>query len=680
MKTKLLLTLAASALLLAACGGTPKPTPTPSSEETTSETTSVESEDSSKEEVTSEGTSEEATSEGTSEGTSEESTSEEATSEGTSEEATSEETTFEESSEESSESSSEEEHEPSAKAVLRNIGTGEEITSVTEGTGAYKLVVEFENLPDGADPATASYTFPKSTGIARVQEQAGFAANERLFVVEFAGKINETIKVDFNLGGDHLVFNTPLKLDIAKNDALYTKIGTPEDFVSKVLTATTGRFELTANLDLGGMDAPGAKSNVTFNGLLDGNGHTVSNFVAAPKDNGTEGGLWAHIGSGLIRNTHFVGTINQTAGWGSLLGKEVQELAIIENCLFEATSTVDTSALDWTWQRSGIVAGFLKGTVRDCVTFNVTGNAQMFDIAPYSGPTSHIQNVYTSSAENLSVPFDPNGGTQDWSVPGDVVGCTYSVDWATIDVDDVKLDSSIWTLAAGVAPKLAHDGESAVTFSPALEIAGIPNSLKVGEHAALTFSPKNFPAGEVAYSIENASKLSAAITDASIDVEALEEGNGSFDLVAKIADVEVARKTVSIVVLDAGATVEVLPVIAQGNSPTKIEGAGIWVYLDNTDLGITGANAESILADITIRATSENPAAAPYVDGGSNALAYDHHTFDDYGANTVRLFIFMNAGVPTDWDMTIEVAIKLTISGQEYAKTISFFNGVYQQA
>ena len=672
MKTKLLLTLAASALLLAACGGTPKPTPTPSSEETTSETTSVESEDSSEEEVTSEGTSEETTSE---EATSEETTSEETTSE----EATSEETTSEESSEESSESSessSEEEHEPSAKAVLRNIGTGEEVTSVTEGTGAYKLVVEFENLPDGADPASATYTFPKSTGIARVQEQAGFAANERLFVVEFAGKINETIKVDFNLGGDHLVFNTPLKLDIAKNDALYTKIGTPEDFVSKVLTATTGRFELTANLDLGGMDAPGAKSNVTFNGLLDGNGHTISNFVAAPLDDGTTGGLWTHVGSGLIRNTHFVGTINQTAGWGSLLGKEVQELAIIENCLFEATSTVDTSALDWTWQRSGIVAGFLKGTVRDCVTFNVTHNAQMFDVAPYSGPTSHIQNVYTSSADNLSVPFDPNGGTQEWSVPGDVVGCTYSVDWATIDLETVKLDSSIWTLAAGVAPKLAHDGESAVTFSPALEIVGIPNSLKVGEHAALTFSPKNFPAGEVAYSIENASKLSAAITDASIDVEALEEGNGSFDLVAKIGGDEVARKTVSIVVLDAGATVNVLPV----KNTSRVEGAGIFVYLDNTDLDITPEIAGSIIKEISITASSDNPNAQPYVTGGTNPLTYNDSHFEGYTADSVTLYVTMNVGVPADWDMTIEVAIKLTISGQEYAKTISFFNGVYQQA
>ena len=166
----------------------------------------------------------------------------------------------------------------------------------------------------------------------------------------------------------------------------------------------------------------------------------------------------------------------------------------------------------------------------------------------------------------------------------------------------------------------------------------------------------------------------------SATVTGVAAGEVTITVQAIVDTVVVASDTFNITVLSTDMPTEELPVIVQGNGPTKIEGAGIWVYLDNTALGITGANAESILADITISATSEKEAAQPYVDGGSNALTYDHHTFDDYGANTVRLYIVMNNGVPTDWDMTITVAIKLTIKGTNYVKTISFFNGAYQNA
>ncbi|MCR4631169.1 MAG: hypothetical protein K5786_06015, partial [Treponema sp.] len=47
-------------------------------------------------------------------------------------------------------------------------------------------------------------------------------------------------------------------------------------------------------------------------------------------------------------------------------------------------------------------------------------------------------------------------------------------------------------------------------------------------------------------------------------------------------------------------TYETLPFIPMGNQLAKINGAGIWMYLDNTSLGITGANAGDIVASSTV--------------------------------------------------------------------------------
>ena len=132
-----------------------------------------------------------------------------------------------------------------------------------------------------------------------------------------------------------------------------------------------------------------------------------------------------------------------------------------------------------------------------------------------------------------------------------------------------------------------------------------------------------------------------------------------------------------------------LPVIAAGNNPTKVEGAGAWIYLDNTSLGITGGNAADILATanitLTVAMSDETPegskdAAQHYITGADAAVVIDQANvrFDDYGEGTVRLYIAMDKGLAPEWKMQHTFVIELTIEGVTYSATVVFVGGALQ--
>ncbi len=117
-------------------------------------------------------------------------------------------------------------------------------------------------------------------------------------------------------------------------------------------------------------------------------------------------------------------------------------------------------------------------------------------------------------------------------------------------------------------------------------------------------------------------------------------------------------------------TTKELPIIEKGNQPTKVEGAGIWIYLDNSELGITGANA----SDFTVAAE------VSCKDGGGNdwAVTVTNYQFDDYGTNTVRLYILLDRGPGADF--TTSVKITMTHGEDVYEKTTSFTGSKWDDA
>ena len=115
----------------------------------------------------------------------------------------------------------------------------------------------------------------------------------------------------------------------------------------------------------------------------------------------------------------------------------------------------------------------------------------------------------------------------------------------------------------------------------------------------------------------------------------------------------------------------VLPIIAKGNQDTKVEGAGAWIYIDTTGLSLTAemANAMAAAAQIqlTVAMSDETPdgvkdAAQHYISGADAAVVLDGTVrFDDFGTNTVRLYVGMDKGLDNSWKMkhTFQISIPL---------------------
>ncbi|WP_191018203.1 hypothetical protein [Treponema zioleckii] len=115
------------------------------------------------------------------------------------------------------------------------------------------------------------------------------------------------------------------------------------------------------------------------------------------------------------------------------------------------------------------------------------------------------------------------------------------------------------------------------------------------------------------------------------------------------------------------ATEAALPIIPKGANSTKIEGAGIWIYLDNSELKISGANAAAFAKKTTVTLTDSTD---------NSSVPVKSFQFDDYGPNesTVRLMILMNDAAHT----TLKANISIRANGKNYAGTAKFKNGAYK--
>ena len=221
-----------------------------------------------------------------------------------------------------------------------------------------------------------------------------------------------------------------------------------------------------------------------------------------------------------------------------------------------------------------------------------------------------------------------------------------------------------------------------VEAQPTIEISGDTHVDK-GDDITLTATTERVDGSATYNWISSADGVATVAGNGkTATVTGVAAGEVTITVQAIVDTVVVASDTFNITVLSTDMPTAELPVIESGNAGrlTKVEGASIWVYLNNSSLGISGVNADSIIADIAISSSSSNPDAAPYVDGGNSAMKYTGHRFDDYGDGTVRLYIDLNVGVQTTWNVTIVATIKLAISGTQYVKTISFYNGEYQHA
>jgi hypothetical protein len=191
----------------------------------------------------------------------------------------------------------------------------------------------------------------------------------------------------------------------------------------------------------------------------------------------------------IVRDIHLIGKVDASAGWSGIIAFEVGNYSLVENCLIEAENISTTS--DWTWQRNGVIAGVLKGTVRDCVTIK-SGHDQMIASIPYgynngTDAFATMYNVYTNAPASIAKTFDASGWHEFGMIGSeDVEVISGFGDFSTSLASSFDLDSTIWTLADGAMPHLAHFSDDFVTLAPSVKVTASKTRLPVGETLTLT--------------------------------------------------------------------------------------------------------------------------------------------------------------------------------------------------
>ena len=245
--------------------------------------------------------------------------------------------------------------------------------------------------------------------------------------------------------------------------------------ISQTSTTITGNYYLSANIDLASYDFNGCDNNNTFNGSLDGYGHSISGLVIkGASANNMNGGLFRTFNGSFFDVS--ISAVMPAIGWSGVLGGNVNQPAVVSNCYITCECTGDISSA---WQFNGVIGGVVTGAaITNCV-IDTTGtySANWFALAAYMNgypevgsvpQMSYVTNNYTSAPYaadphgagrnyNRCTPFSPASSGQSWvqtfdDIQGDIL--LGGLVWASTPASTYTLSEDFWDLADNAVPSL----------------------------------------------------------------------------------------------------------------------------------------------------------------------------------------------------------------------------------
>lgn len=291
--------------------------------------------------------------------------------------------------------------------------------------------------------------------------------------VTYTGKSEGEDIIELTCKVGDIEVKASINIQVTKNMDSYVRIGTAEEFKSKLLVS--GRLDkdyiLTADIDLGNMKIDGYGNAATFAGTLNGNGHKISNFeIISSEPEKANSALWQTIdASAVIEKVEFDGKIGaEGVGWGSaILGNVVS--GTIQDCLFRTEQTYNNGSDAW-FPFAASIAGVLKesAVIKNCVV-DVTGEGRDVHMAVASYPaggsksdgtnanyspseqTFVTSGIYTSQAAAVSYGSDWEWGCSIEKKDGIHCGINFSTAAKSTYSD---LNESTWNLQDNVIPTL----------------------------------------------------------------------------------------------------------------------------------------------------------------------------------------------------------------------------------
>ena len=264
------------------------------------------------------------------------------------------------------------------------------------------------------------------------------------------GKISFTVSAD---GFD----------DVTCELTAYRKVETLEDFnaIGTTTESLQESYILVSDIDAKDKAINTVAHNDTgkaFQGVFDGNGHTISNCTptTATANKGFNCSLFGTVAaSGVIRNLNVINaTINTRFGGGIA----TLNWGTIENCFISATVTVSTSTA--ANPTGGIVSKNAGGKIKNCVAVIVAGdgvtNACVGGIAGRTtNVNSVIENCYLYSETFEIFETSASGDANDLRKTTNAQAVKTAEELKTLDY--TMFDSSIWDFS-GEYPKVKTQG------------------------------------------------------------------------------------------------------------------------------------------------------------------------------------------------------------------------------
>lgn len=270
-------------------------------------------------------------------------------------------------------------------------------------------------------------------------------------------------KVSLRVGIGQVVLETSISIYFSENYSSYTEISTVDEFKTAFLKsgAITGKYCLTADIDLSGVQVNGGSLQNDLQGILDGRGHSVKGYEVIGNESESfypNTGLFFSV-SGTIRNTHFSGvTKQQGVGWGSSVLTNLLT-GTISNCLVEYENAFNQGSDSW-FPFVGALCGVLKeGAKVSNNVVNVTGEGQgaAMAICAYaagkdpSTVTYKVDGIYTNQTPSATY-----GSDWDWGVSiTTATNCETEIVWGETKASlYTTLSEKVWNLVDNQMPTL----------------------------------------------------------------------------------------------------------------------------------------------------------------------------------------------------------------------------------
>lgn len=185
--------------------------------------------------------------------------------------------------------------------------------------------------------------------------------------------------------------------NISVETGYYTKIRTSEQlaaFRDRVNNGETNLdIKLMNDIDLGGSQenqwTPIGNSYTPFNGVFDGNGHTISGLYINRSESNFQG-LFGHIKDGTVKNLTVDGSVTGYQNIGGIAGFNE---GIVENCNFAG----DVSGNGYA---GGIAGRNIHGTVKGCYNAGTVGGNYYIGGAAGDNSYGTIVNSYNTGSVN----------------------------------------------------------------------------------------------------------------------------------------------------------------------------------------------------------------------------------------------------------------------------------------